>query len=105
MEQVTLVLGVAGATVVWRTLIDDHPNFRRAVCRIPLLGQSLVCGVCVSYWFSLVALVFAGTATLSFAGVIYWLALGTAVLFTRSVVLATLDGAAILKHKHLHSHR
>lgn len=102
-EYALFIGGVAGATILWRTLMDDHRTLREAVCRLPLIGGSFVCGVCTSYWFTLAALIAAGRASTPDI-LAYWLALGTAVLFVRSIVLATLDLAAILKHRHLQNH-
>ncbi len=100
-----LAFAIAGATIIWRVLVDDYPQLRARVCRIPIFGRSLVCGVCVSYWFSLAGLLATGHMQWDLSLIIHWFALGTAVLFVRSAVLATLDLAAILKHKHLQTHR
>jgi hypothetical protein len=111
-------LAVSGATILWRTIKDDHPRFKAFVIGLPLVGPALQCGICISYWFSLAALAvvdplpgwrpalphgLGGLEPLLMLGIV-WFALGTAVLFTRSLIIVQLEAGGILKHRHLSIH-
>lgn len=111
-------LAVAGATILWRTVKDDFPAFKKFVIGLPLVGPALQCGICVSYWFSLAAIALInplpgwypvlpydlGAFEAFLVLGIQWFALGTAVLFTRSLIILQLEAGGILKHRHLAIH-
>lgn len=107
-----LTIAVASATILFRTLKDDHPSFKRFIRELPLVGQSLSCGVCISYWFSLPVVIVADPlAPWTFFPTIplvhfiaSWLVLGVSVLFVRSLVIVLLEAAAVLKHRHQVGH-
>ena len=107
-----LTAAIASATILFRTLKDDHPSFKRFIRELPLIGESLSCGVCISYWFSLPVVIVADplgsweflppVPLLHFAT--SWLVLGVSVLFARSLVIVLLEAAAVLKHRHQSGH-
>lgn len=111
-------LAVAGATILWRTIKDDHPRFKKFIVNLPLVGPALQCGICVSYWFSLVALALVdplpgwrpvlpydlGLFEPAIILGLMWFALGTAVLFARSLIIVQIEAGGILKHRHLAIH-
>lgn len=109
-----LVMVVAGVTILWRTLKDDHPKLKTFVQNLPVVGEALMCGICIAYWFSLpVALVMdifpmwqAQTSVDPIAlFFVEWIALGTGVLLLRSAIIVLLEAGAILKHRHHSSHQ
>lgn len=118
IDYLIIAASVTAATLLWRTLQDDHPSFKAAIEGLPLIGASLVCGVCVSFWFSLPIVIAynpltgwqpplgawmlpALPALVFLAG---WLSVSLGVLFARSATIVLLEGGAVLKHKHLSSH-
>lgn len=110
---------VAGITVLWRTIKNDYPRFKAWVGNIPVVGEALNCGVCTSYWFSLVAVLVANPLAnwhlpLDFSIapltpladlLAQWICLGTSVLLLRSVIIVLLDLGAILSHRHRSQHQ
>lgn len=111
-----LTMTVAGFTILWRTVKDDHPQFNRWVRDLPFIGESLSCGVCVAYWFSLPVAIavtvvpgwpsevpYSGFATVS-AFIVEWITLGTSVLLVRSTIIVLLEAGATLKHRHRATH-
>lgn len=114
-----LTTTVTGVSLIWRTIKDDHPAFKAWVRGLPMVGESLSCGVCVSYWFSLIAVAIVNPITdwvptlwhplspLSgmFVFIAGWITVGTGVLFTRSLTIVLLESAAILKHRHTTTHQ
>ncbi|HWB34158.1 MAG TPA: hypothetical protein VG753_02485 [Candidatus Paceibacterota bacterium] len=117
-DYLIITASITAATLLWRTLQDDHPSFKAAIERLPLMGSSLICGVCVSFWFSLPIVIAYNPligwhpalsqmlaqflpALVFLAG---WLSVSLGVLFARSATIVLLEGGAILKHKHRSSH-
>jgi hypothetical protein len=48
-------LAVAGAAVLWRNILENHPKLKASISNI--LGKAdkvLLCGSCFTYWLSLV---------------------------------------------------
>ena len=53
-----LGFAVAGAAVLWRNLQESSESLRKALGALPaLLGKSLTCGSCFTYWLSLFAVI------------------------------------------------
>lgn len=108
---------VATASLVWRQWLLDHPKFDASVERIPFLGEGLVCGFCFPLYLTLIAVLFSNpiqgwTFHISlgyfepfFMLLMGWMSVGLAVLAMRFLVVALMDGSAILSHKHRESHR
>lgn len=110
-----LVAVVSTATILWRTIKDDHPKLKTFIRNLPFVGEPLSCGVCTSAWFSLVAILFINplaqwnpdlyTPLLPVARLFCaWFAVTGGVLIARGIISVLLDGGAVLKHKHTTSH-
>jgi hypothetical protein len=57
METLLIVLAVAGLTLLWRTYrYDSDIGFNAALNRLPyFLQKPITCGICLTFWASLVA--------------------------------------------------
>lgn len=108
----------AAATILWRTFKDDHPRFKKWLATVPFIGEALSCGICLTFWFSLITLVIArpfGDYSLplseAFAPVApfihfaaLWLAFGMGVLLIRTLAIVLLELGGKLKHEHQARH-
>jgi len=113
-----LTSSLATASVVWRTLKQDHPRFGAFIKSLPVVGKPLSCGFCFPMWLTFAALFFinpieplgavSGTSLLgdSLEFVTAWMSVGFGVLTMRFLLVGMQDGAAILAHTHraLHTH-
>lgn len=51
-------LSLAGATVLWRNWIADHPSWKKAIQKhMKGFQKMLLCGSCFTYWLSLAYLI------------------------------------------------
>lgn len=113
-----ITITIAAVTLLWRTFKDDHPAFKAWVRSLPLVGEALSCGVCVSFWFTLPVILLTNplspwqptlaesvlwlTPIISFFTT--WMSVSFGVLFSRSVVIVLLEAGATLKHRHEATH-
>lgn len=107
---------IATVSLVWRMLLLDYPKFDSFVENIPFIGEGLVCSFCFPLWLTFVSLFFENpiadwTPDLSPGGLesvfnflVAWMSVGFGVLVMRFLVVALMDGSAILSHKHRASH-
>jgi hypothetical protein len=113
-----IVAATSALTLIWRALKDDHPRFKQWIADLPFIGEALSCGFCAAMWFSLAAVLFANPLatyqtpfSVSFGvllplanRIVAWLTVGTAVLFTRSLIIVLLELGGNLKHQHRSRH-
>jgi len=113
-----LTSSLATASVVWRTLKQDHPKFGAFVKSLPVVGRPLSCGFCFPMWITFAALFFVnpieplGTVPSTdmlrdiVEFVTAWMSVGFGVLTMRFLLVGLQDGAAVLAHMHraLHTH-
>jgi hypothetical protein len=108
-DYLIITASITAVTILWRTVKDDRPRFKEFVRGLPLIGEPLSCGVCVSFWFSLpVVLVFNPLALWQPYPLLNllcgWLCVSIGVLLLRSLIIVLLEAGATLKHRHHDSH-
>lgn len=110
---------LAGASLVWRMLLLDHPTFDRFVEKIPVVGNALVCGFCFPMWLTFFTVLAINPLDswrplfvsewpkfgITVVQIVFgWLTTGTAALFIRFLVVGLMDGSALISHQHKASH-
>lgn len=118
IDSLILIFSITTATLIWRTLKDDHPAFKRFVRELPIIGESLSCGFCMPMWTTFfVVLIYNPIATWipaqgSVGGdwwpfwsfIVGWFTVGAGVLLLRNLIIVLMEAGALLKHRHEAGH-
>jgi hypothetical protein len=117
-DSLIIIAAITAATLIWRTLKDDHPAFKHWVRDLPLVGKSLSCGFCMPMWTTFFAVCIynpleswtpmQGTIGGAFWPLILffsgWFTIGAGVLLLRSLIIVLMEAGSVLKHQHEAGH-
>ena len=116
-DYLIVATAVSTATLVWRNLKEDHPQFKKWVAELPFVGGALSCGFCASLWMTLIGVLLLnpiaswshvsglGAASGVASLITGWFSVGAGVLLLRSVIVVLLELGGVLKHKHHQGHQ
>lgn len=115
MNFIIISIALAGFSILWRKLLKDIPGLKKVVSS--LVGQAGTCGVCYTFWFALILLIFLNPwvnihfefrtylpneIKIFISILLNWFSLGFAAIFFRWVYLFFEDSHNLKKHIHKH---